>query len=176
MNYKIFKEGANCKVYNMWLNMIERAYCDKYHKRYPTYKSVEVCKDWFVFSNFHKWVSDQDVEGKVLDKDIKQKGIKNKIYSPDTCLFIHPFINRALSHKNLKRTLPVGVEKSRERYRARMSYNGKYLSLGTYDTAKEAHKVFLSRKREYIQELVETYEPRPDVQRLILDMAYDLWK
>ena len=38
------------------------------------------------FSGFGKWFDDNNIDGYHLDKDIKVKG--NKVYSPDTCLFV----------------------------------------------------------------------------------------
>ena len=44
----------------------------------------------------------QDYIGKVLDKDLKVTG--NKIYSPETCLFISPKVNGYLIIKHGRNT------------------------------------------------------------------------
>ncbi len=47
------------------------------------------------------------------------------------------------------RTLPVGVDIERDKYRARMRLNGKRIHLGYYPTPEEAHKVYLKAKKEH---------------------------
>ncbi len=82
--------------YRKWSGMLERCYSDKYHQKKPTYKDCTVCEEWHNFQNFAKWIQDkidsgEYQEGYHLDKDIKING--NKIYSPDTCMFVSPSIN-----------------------------------------------------------------------------------
>lgn len=81
-NKKMTKEHAD------WLNMLKRCYCEKFQAKYPSYKGVTVCKDWHNFQNFAEWHKVNHVTGYHLDKDIKQQGIIDKIYSPETCCFV----------------------------------------------------------------------------------------
>ena len=80
--------GRCTKVYDAWTGILERCYCPKLHKIHPTYIGVTATKDWHNFQNFAEWYSLNYVEGFHLDKDIKQRGVKNKIYSPETCIFV----------------------------------------------------------------------------------------
>ena len=75
-----------CPIYRAWKNMLKRCHSDKYQKDRPTYIGCSVCKEWLTFSNFRRWMLTQDWQGKQIDKDIKFKG--NKIYSPETCMFV----------------------------------------------------------------------------------------
>lgn len=81
--------GETLKSYNVWRNMISRCYNTK-NSRYIWYglKGVKVCDEWLLFSNFKKWFDENYIDGYCLDKDIKQKGVDCKVYSPETCLFI----------------------------------------------------------------------------------------
>ena len=171
-NYVVFKEGKHCKVYRTWVNMLERAYCPKYHSKYPTYKDVKVCKEWLLFSNFRKWYLSQETEG-VLDKDVRGDG---KTYSPDHCIILHPYLNRVFSVKPKSSGLPTGVEKSGKKYRARLNKESKYLSLGTFNTEKEAKEVFLKAKYEYVEQLIEKYESREDIKSLMRKFMKQQWK
>lgn len=77
------------KSYNVWRSMISRCYNEKdYRYKWYGLKGVKVCDEWLYFSNFKKWFDENYIEGYCLDKDVKQKDIPNKIYSPETCLFI----------------------------------------------------------------------------------------
>ena len=75
--------------------MLDRAYSDKYKQRQPTYRDVTVCEEWHSFMRFRAWMVEQDWEGKELDKDILFQG--NKVYSPDTCVFVDKAVNLFLT-------------------------------------------------------------------------------
>ncbi len=85
-NFKTTIDGKDTKIYKTWRHMLERCYDKKYQAKRPTYIGCSVCAEWHNFQIFAEWMSEQDYEGKQLDKDIKVKG--NKVYSPDTCTFV----------------------------------------------------------------------------------------
>ena len=88
-------KGANKQYYSVWHDMICRCY-DTKNKRHLAYKNVTVCDRWLVFENFLsdvKLMNDFDEElfsrGElVLDKDIKQRFLEHKVYSPETCSWV----------------------------------------------------------------------------------------
>lgn len=90
---KTTNDGKNTREYSLWRHMLQRCYSGEH----PTYANVTVCDRWLVYANFIEdlpliegyelWLEHHD-EGIALDKDIKQVGIKNKVYSLDTCKFI----------------------------------------------------------------------------------------
>lgn len=88
-----------------WSGMIGRCYSDDLHKKYPTYKNCKVCYEWHNFQNFAKWHNDNYVKGYCLDKDIKIPG--NKLYSPDTCMFVSRQQNSADSNYRQFGTKPI---------------------------------------------------------------------
>ena len=99
------KDGGkrkNTKHYNAWKAMLMRCYCPAYQEWKPTYKGCSVCDEWFNFQNFAKWFDDNYSEGLQVDKDIKING--NKIYSPETCIFV------SASDNSLKAFEPIMKE------------------------------------------------------------------
>ena len=88
---KVSENGKPTRAYSTWYNMIERCYISE---KQPTYKDCKVCDRWLVFANFLEdlpkienyelWVNG----GYALDKDIKQQGVDNKVYSLDTVCFV----------------------------------------------------------------------------------------
>ena len=100
-----------CPFYEKWRPMLQRCYSEKFQNKRPTYKGCSVCQEWLTFSNFKAWMEQQDWYGKELDKDILFPG--NKIYSPDTCIFVDQGVNKFLIESNAARgKYMVGVHLS----------------------------------------------------------------
>lgn len=91
-----FKTKVNGKVtreYALWHRMLKRCYSGKY----PTYKGCKVCDRWLVYTNFledlpliegYELWRDNPNQRIALDKDIKQVGMENKVYSLETVKFV----------------------------------------------------------------------------------------
>lgn len=144
--YKLSENGKSTKCYRTWLQMIRRCYSKKFQERNPTYKDCEVCPEWHNFQVFAEWYYENyyKIDGEVmcLDKDILWKG--NKIYSPDTCIFVPNRINCLFIKADSKRgDLPIGVRRYKNTYVAQMNIKGKMAHLGYFDTP---HKAFLMYK------------------------------
>ena len=80
-----------CPFYKVWSDMLKRCYSQTFLTKNPTYKGCYVCTPWLTFSNFRKWMETQAWKGKELDKDILIAG--NKIYSPETCIYVPQWLN-----------------------------------------------------------------------------------
>lgn len=76
------------KAYQTWAGMLERCYCPKAQKRYPTYNGCVVCDEWHDFGIFQDWFNRNYKEGLDIDKDILAEGRRGKLYSPKTCKFV----------------------------------------------------------------------------------------
>ena len=170
--------SKNCGgVYDLWKGVLQRVYTS----RHPTYKDVDVCKEWLDFQNFAEWCEGQeffyakDASGKSyhLDKDILSKG--NKVYSPETCCFVPSEINLLVirSHKT-RGELPVGVTKSGNKYLTKMSCNGRFLYLGTFNTSNEAFLAYKTAKESYIKQVAERWKNMVDVRVINSLMQYEV--
>ena len=154
--------GKLTKCYTTWVSILERCYSSKFQEKYPTYKGCTVCEEWWNFQNFAEWYYSHyyEIEGQRmnLDKDILHKG--NKIYSPNTCVFVPQFINTLfIKRDNERGNCPVGVYKFRDKFRAQLSKgNGKQIYLGTYTTANEAFQAYKQAKEDYIKQIAEKYK------------------
>lgn len=111
--------GKHTKEGGLWYNMMMRCYSESYLKKTPTYKECEVCDRWLYFQNFcediqylegyNLWLEDSTKY--VLDKDYKIKG--NKLYSPETCMFISSSLNTIISNESKHKYIgisPEGIE------------------------------------------------------------------
>lgn len=164
-NYQVYNKvdgkRVKCPFYQRWANMIKRCYSSVNLIDRPTYKGCSVCDDWLIFSNFKKWMMKQDWENKHLDKDIISKG--NKVYSPDTCIFVSGEINSLVNDQPRRRgKYKVGASycESRGKFQSGCNVNGKRVPLGRFDTEQEAHDVYVSFKADLIRKVAnEQSEP-----------------
>lgn len=140
-----------CPFYSRWKHMIERAYAAYIKKQAPSYEICSVTPEWHYFMTFRKWMVEQDWRGKELDKDLLVPG--NRVYSPDTCLFVTNEVNSFMTENKIKKSnLPTGVtfDKKRGYFRAagRDVISKKNKFLGSFATAEEAHYAWSEFKYE----------------------------
>jgi hypothetical protein len=85
--------GKMTKAYQSWIDMLKRCYDPYFLNKNKTYRNCFVCKEWFNFQVFAKWHNNNYVDGYDLDKDIKQRGVEFKVYSPSTCEHVPKSVN-----------------------------------------------------------------------------------
>ncbi len=114
-SYKVHKNGNTTRISIVWRGIISRGYDDKFKKTHPSYIGCSVASEWHNFQNFAKWYDENYIEGYELDKDILIKG--NKLYSPDTCVFVPPYINTLFIKADKARgSLFIGVRADGYKY------------------------------------------------------------
>ena len=160
-----------CPFYGTWKKMLGRCYCKKQLSEYPTYIGCSVATEWHSYIAFRNWMYEQQWRGKELDKDIIK--LNNKVYGPDTCMFVTHRINSLLTdRKSARGPWPLGVSyhKSDATYHAAVSIKGKNKNVGCYSTPEEAHAAYCLAKADYIESLfpeLKGEDPRliPALQR-----------
>ena len=157
--------------------MLRSCYSSSYLKKNPSYIGCSVCDEWKSFSNFRKWMLQQNFEGRHLDKDILVRG--NKIYGPDTCLFVPQEINNLLivdDRKGIENHVkfPLGVYqvKNGKGYCAKISKYGKKVYLGSFSTPQKAYEVYRKSKGNYILEIASGLQ---DINDMKLRKALKVW-
>jgi hypothetical protein len=151
----------NLKCYRTWDNIIYRGYSEDYKLKYNTYEECTVCEEWHNFQNFADWFDKNYYEiGKErmeIDKDLLIKN--NKIYSPNTCVFVPRRINSLLIKNNKARgKYLVGVDFHNKKFRARcMTLNGS-IYLGHFNTEIEAFEKYKKFKEMYIKQVADEYK------------------
>lgn len=164
---KIIDKVSCTKIRTMWYNMLERCYCEKFHKKQPTYAGMTVSEDWKVFSKFERDVKEMVnfekclTENWALDKDSVVVG--NKVYSKDTCCFIPQRLNSKLSTLTNLETygsgcsmLPYGS------YRVLVGGHGKFFQVGYFKTPEEAFSAYKIAKEEHIKVLANKWKDKID--------------
>lgn len=173
-------DSTNSKIngkdfYDTWSKMFDRCYRGKD----LTYANVEVCNEWYNFQNFMEYVIKTypihiDNKSFVLEKDILQYNLKNKIYSPSTTLWIPKRINSYIQNKRSgTKNEFKGVEKRSELCWRAVSVlfeepSKKYM-IGHYKTKEDAHEAYISYKlqqdekaKDYLRSL--NYLPEEIIQ------------
>lgn len=103
----------SCPFYQAWAHMLRRCYSARVHAKWPTYVGCSVVTSWHSFLSFRSWMATQNWQGLELDKDTLIAG--NKIYSPETCIFITQALNCFLTDRGLARgNDPLGVQFNRK--------------------------------------------------------------
>lgn len=145
-----------CPYYETWRDMLTRCYSAKWQGRNQTYKGCTVSEEWLTFSNFRKWMIVQDWEGLQLDKDLLIEG--NKVYGPETCVFVTQTVNNFTIDSGAIRgewLIGVSLHKQTGKFVARCSnpITKKYEHLGLFTSEQEAHEAWRKRKLELAHEL-----------------------
>lgn len=137
-----------CPYYKLWVQVLRRCYSPAEQLRKPTYVGCTTVPEWHHLSAFMEWMQQQDWQGKELDKDLLVPG--NKVYGPDTCVFIPKQVNSFLTCARRHDGLGAGVEyrpTGKGKYRAHCSQLGGGLAyLGYFDTPEEAHEAWRTEK------------------------------
>ena len=164
-----YKPRVDKYMYNIWQHMMRRCYNPYYINTALTYKDCIVHDTFHCFQNFGDWFVDNyykvDNETMNLDKDILHKG--NKIYGPDTCVFVPARINRLVISNTINRgKLPLGVHysKSNNKYIASCSVlennNKKRIYIGCFDNPNDAFEAYKEFKEKYIKMVADEYKDR----------------
>jgi hypothetical protein len=153
-------KGKNTKEYICWSRLIERLHKDDL--KFLTYKNTSLCEDWYNFQNFAEWYMNNipkidgiDFE---IDKDLLQQNVKNKIYSPSTCIFLPCNVNNFLSIKNNNEFTGVSKPyKKSKKFVARCTYfkTGERKYLGVFTTKDEAYEAYIVEKRKSLNQVVD---------------------
>ena len=137
-----------CPIYRMWVAMFKRCYSGSSLSLRPSYVGCTVDERWHSFMAFREWVLAQpEWEGRQLDKDLLAEN--NKVYGPDTCIFITHRLNSflATSHSN-NSGLPIGVKKFRKKFVAHSTnLDGSRWESFPVFTMDEAYSLYLKHKR-----------------------------
>lgn len=161
-DYPAFINKKKTRCYMTWTDMIKRCY-DENDTKHATYKGCEVCEEWHCYQNFAQWYQDNyyEVNNELmnLDKDILIKG--NKIYSPETCIYVPQRINSLFIKSNkIRGEYPIGVTKHRNKFEAHLKKDNKQICLGSYSTPEEAFLAYKIAKEQYIKEVAEEYKDK----------------
>lgn len=168
--YKVKHNNNLTNQYKTWVSMIRRCYSEVELNKEPSYIGCSICEEWLNYQNFAQWYDENyyeiDNEVMEIDKDIIYKG--NKLYSPNTCIFVPSRINCLFTKTNAKRgDYPIGVK-----YHKRdnvfesccsniVNNKKKTIYIGRFNNPIDAfYKGYKPFKESYIKEVAEEYKDK----------------
>lgn len=176
------KDGTLHPLYRIWRGAIERCYSNRKHGEAPTYNDCEVCDEWRYFSKFIEWAESENsgyFEGYALDKDILYPD--NKIYSPQTCVFVPQEINNLIKKYKSTNGLPAGVNLHRGKYTVYVGMklttgkkHAKYI--GDFCVLDDAICAYKNAKESYIKDVATAYYEEGKITKRVYDalMKYEV--
>jgi len=161
---RISGKMVTCPFYAAWHSMLKRCHCAKFQAKRPTYIGCSVVPEWLSFMAFRAWMIRRNWVGNDLDKDILVPG--NKVYGPQTCVFISGGLNNFTIDRAADRgEWPIGIywNKQKGKFLAQCNnpFTGKREYLGYFTCPDEAHEAWRKRKHELsLQLAAEQTDPR----------------
>lgn len=127
------------------------------------YLDVGICEEWSNFENFYQWMLEKKENGEYfdgweIDKDVLQPCIKNKVYSPNTCISLPSRINTAIINVDIYSPKPLkgfGWDKYRNKWQIKLKMWDKTVHLGRFDNLVEGFSAYKEAKINYINALVK---------------------
>ena len=162
--------------YSTWRHMLDRCYNkNEYRYKYYGLVGVGVCEEWKTYKLFKEWFDENYYEvlnDKMnLDKDILIKG--NKVYSPETCIFVPSKINKLFTKATkIRGEYPIGVgfQKQIKKYVAKITKENKQVHLGCFDNPMDAFYCYKDAKESYIKEIADMY--KDEIPQKLYDAMY----
>lgn len=166
--YKMSEKGKYTRTGSVWTSMLNRCYNEKLHIKHPSYKKCHVSEEFHNFQNFGDWDNDNyyEIEGERmhLDKDILIK--HNKIYSPETCIYVPQTINGLFTKRDKGRgesyigTSPLKNGKYQVNCCLLNPETGKSKNeyLGLYETQEKGFEIYKYYKERNIKQVADYYK------------------
>lgn len=161
-HFTVRSGNKNTRVWEIWNHIKRRCYHNSGNGRDISYIGCTVSPEFYSFQSFSSWAELQTgfFEEFQIDKDLLVKG--NKIYSPETCIFVPAEINSALLTNPSRRTgLPIGVQIRNDQpmrpYMAFLNRSRKKIFLGSFKNPDQAFYAYKDAKETYLKELAYEY-------------------
>ena len=152
----IHKKKYDKKIKEIWKGMIYRCYSGS--NKNITYKNVVVCEEWHNCATFCEWYEKNypyHIDGIKfqMDKDLLQLNKKEKIYSPETCIFLPHKINSFFTNVQSNNTsgfTGVSYIKNKKIYTAVIKNfdTGKNIYLGSSKDINKANDIYINGRAE----------------------------
>lgn len=180
--YRTRVNTVKTKACSLWENIRVRCQILSELERFEKYKVVGVVEEWKDFQVFAEWfevVSSGPYykEGWELDKDLLSDP-DNKLYGPNTCVFIPQELNRAMQEgKKRNLDLPIGVsQRTNATLETRYSCGDEtFYVRATFDNNEvdKAAALYKEAKQKYLNHLCDKYKDNLDPRVIEKLLSYN---
>ena len=160
---RIGKESKILEPYATWSRILSRCYDPVAKKKLPAYEGCTMFKPWHNLQIFGSWYEENFYqipnEKMEIDKDILVKW--NKIYGPETCVFVSRDMNRLLERRVRARGQnPIGVSwnKGDKYFESCCSYKNKRVHHTFHKNEIEAFLSYKNFKENLLKNIAEEYK------------------
>jgi hypothetical protein len=181
--YKTRINGIKEPACRLWENMKSRIYyLPKMNEgKFGKYSDQVICEDWKDYQNFAAWFEDATSKhydkGWQLDKDLIST---EKLYSPETCVFLPEEVNKALNIKSRARgEVCLGVSYSKDATKLYVQYACKHSDFAvrkwfSLDKLQEGFQMYKTARERYIKHLAEKYKDKLDPRAYAALVSYKI--
>ena len=144
----------NTRLYNVWAKMKDRCY----NKNLPAYKlygerGIKMCEEWEKsFESFYDWAMSNGYNDTAKKYECTIDRIDNNgNYCPENCRWVDTSIqqrNKRIQKNNNSGYKGIYFSKTENKYRAQIGFNKKQITIGRFDSIKQA----LEARNNYIKE------------------------
>lgn len=142
--------SVSTKSFRVWNDMMSRGKPGGSHQsKFPSYRGVSVCNEWYSFKKFADWHTVQvgySSDNYQLDKDLLVPG--NLEYSPHNCCLIPKALNMffvSLAPSRIRKYMGVS-ETKQGKFRCCTTINGVSQHIGTFIDRDTAYLAFIEAK------------------------------
>ena len=173
--YRAEIDGKPSNLYRKWYSMLSRVSYDARIK--PHYAGIEADPRFLHFQEFAEWADRQIGSSNPdwhLDKDILQPG--NRVYGPDTCLFLPPQLNCLLTTAKAARgkyPVGVGMRRTENNFMIRCSIDGEQVRLFGFSSPETAFAAYKVIKELNVKRLAEKFRHQIDPRAYERLLAYE---
>ena len=166
-------EKGLLKEYTIWGNIVgrcNRGYA-KLHEDFYTFDS------WLGWAKEQKGFMEKDGNGNLFQLDSDLFSIDEKMYSPNTCVFIPREINGICKPNMIRDDLPRGVTpfgSKAKPYRVSVSIDGVTKHIGNYKTVEEASTISKQARLDRVA-LLETKYKDVVYSKVFEELRKDKW-
>lgn len=148
-----FPTSLAMQSYRLWNNILSRCYGVR-TKANVCYEGCEMDPSWFSYMTFVEWYDAHHRDGWELEKDLLVPG--NKVYGPDTCVFVPHYLNLAITKLDSK---GYSVDKRLKIKPYIVMIGDTYI--GGYATPEEAWEAWAIARANHLLDVHDRYIKEP---------------